>query len=304
MRKRRSIRPTWFLLISVLGTTYRFHPLFVLLMLLSAATGYFIEMLTLFGIVLIHELGHVTAAKRFGWRVREVKLLPFGGVAEVDEGAGVPAMEELWVALAGPLQNVWMAGVAWAAASWGGGDPEWWRYFAEANVLIGLFNLLPIPPLDGGKILLAIMSYAVRYHVALVVCSWSGLAGSVIVMLYAIFPPTGGGLKLHLLTIGLFLFYSNWYGFRSLPFLFLRFLMAKRARNERGWASSALPKTIVVAGNRRVWEVMKLFMRERYHLVYICDRRGFIMNVLPEQRLLHAFFIDKKMDGVVSELIM
>ena len=73
-----------------------------------AFTGYFLEAITLFGIVLIHELGHLTAAKGFGWRVQEVQLLPFGGVLIVDELGTTSTREELIVALAGPLQHVWM----------------------------------------------------------------------------------------------------------------------------------------------------------------------------------------------------
>ena len=74
----------------------------------SIVTGYFVELITLFAIVFVHELGHVAAARGFGWNVLEVKLLPFGGVAEVEEAGSLPSKEEAIVAIAGPLQNLWM----------------------------------------------------------------------------------------------------------------------------------------------------------------------------------------------------
>ena len=73
------------------GISFRLHPLFVLVMLASVVTGRFAELITLFAIVLWHELGHLFAALRYGWTVKEVKLLPFGGVLEVEDAGSIPA---------------------------------------------------------------------------------------------------------------------------------------------------------------------------------------------------------------------
>ncbi len=159
MNKRRGISwNLWF------GITFRFHPLFTLLLLLSVVTGYVVEMLTLFGIVLIHEMGHVAAAKSFGWDIREVQLLPFGGVAVVEEAAGTPAYQEAAVALAGPLQNVWMMLVGYMLMLLGIIPPVWGQYFIEANLLIALFNLMPVLPLDGGKVMQAVIGLWLPYQ--------------------------------------------------------------------------------------------------------------------------------------------
>jgi len=141
------------------GVKYRIHPLFSIVLLLSVLTGYFIEIVTLFGIVLIHELGHVAAAKGFGWRVTEVQLLPFGGVAVVEEMGSVSVWQDIAVALAGPLQNFWMMPVGWVLTAIGVLPVEWGHYFIQANLLIALFNLLPVLPLDGGKVMRALSPY-------------------------------------------------------------------------------------------------------------------------------------------------
>lgn len=65
------------------------HPLFVIILLFSALTGYFIELMTLFAIVLVHELGHLFMAHEVGWKVKAVRLLPFGGVVEVEEAGAL-----------------------------------------------------------------------------------------------------------------------------------------------------------------------------------------------------------------------
>jgi len=81
---------------------FRVHPCFWLVVVPTVWSGYFLEVVTLFGLILIHELGHVSVARHFGWRMTEIELLPFGGVAKTDEWGTVPAKEEMLVAIAGP----------------------------------------------------------------------------------------------------------------------------------------------------------------------------------------------------------
>jgi stage IV sporulation protein FB len=285
-------------------TKVRIHPLFTIFLLLSALCGYFVEALTLFGIVVVHELGHIAAIKWFGWRLKEVKLLPFGGVAEVEELGNVPAREEAIVALAGPLQHVWMIGLAWVMREWGGYEPEWWNYFLEANVLLGLFNLLPILPLDGGRVMQCAFSYVIPYFKAIWYGSFVSLGLSAAVIGKVVWDVTHGHVQLNLIMISIFLAYSNWYSLRNAPYQFMRFLAVRSERGRSFIAAGTLAQPIVVTRQRQVGEVVKLFMREKYHLVYVMNEQGGIQGVLPEQRLLHTFFHEKNPRCTVSDLFM
>lgn len=289
-------------MINVRGIVFRLHPLFVLMLILSVFAGYFVEMITLFAIVLIHELGHVAAARSFGWHVRMVQLLPFGGVAEVDGPGAVPAREELLVALAGPLQNIWMIVLSMIMTGLGIGAPEWWSYFAEANWIIALFNLMPVLPLDGGKVLLAAVSYVMSYHRALVFCSWLSLVLSSLLVVGAIYPAFDGGVQLNLLLVGLFLAVSNWYGHQHIPFRFVRFLMGRESRGQDWVRTGSIASPIITHGAHSIWPVMQLFMREKYHLIYVLNEKGDIGRVIPEQRLIDTYLRDKKPDGIISDL--
>jgi len=257
----------------------------------SVLTGYLVELMTLFGVVLIHELGHVAAAKSFGWRVTEVRLLPFGGVAITEESSNVPAREELLVALCGPLQNLWMAGFALLFHQMGWGDPDWWMYFLQANVMIGAFNLLPVLPLDGGKIVHALLSYTISYHRALSISTWLSLFLSIMVVTASLVLIAGGGIHANLLIIGLFLFYSNWYGYKHLSYQFLRFLVSRERRFfTRGTRGSQVASPLIVASHLRPMEVFRQFMRERYHFIYVTGKDGNLLQVLPEEKLLERYF--------------
>ncbi|HEY9578033.1 MAG TPA: site-2 protease family protein, partial [Pseudobacillus sp.] len=136
------------------------HPLLWGVTGICILTGTFLHLLLAFIIIVIHELGHVVAAHALGWRIKKVVLLPFGGVAEVDEHGNRPLREELIVVLAGPLQHLWLFAVAWLAHAGGILPNSIYEDFWQINAAILLFNLLPVYPLDGGKLLMLTFSIA------------------------------------------------------------------------------------------------------------------------------------------------
>lgn len=299
-----SDKPTGLSIDRLLDVKLRLHPLFVLLLVLSVLTGYYLETLTLFAIVLIHELGHIAAAKAYGWRIRHIKLLPFGGVAEVEEHGSVPSGEELVVALAGPLQHVWMIVLAWGMKAAGLFDPAWWDYFINANLTIGFFNLLPILPLDGGKVLQCLIGYSVSFRRTITLCTYAGLSLSGALVLIAAWRIWSGDLQLNLLVVGVFLFVSNWYLLRNLPYQFLRFLMSREAAGARFIGRGSLAQPIVVARHRRTGDIVKLLMRDKYHLIYVLGDRGAIQAVVPEHRIVERYLRELPPGSAVSDLFV
>lgn len=107
-----------------------------------------------FGSVLLHELGHALAGRLFGIETRDITLYPFGGVARMSAGVLAP-LPEIVVSLAGPLVNLVIAGGALLLAGW---DVPIARELAILNLALGLFNLLPAYPMDGGRVLRALAS--------------------------------------------------------------------------------------------------------------------------------------------------
>jgi stage IV sporulation protein FB len=258
-------------------------------MLASIVTGRISELIVLFAIVLWHEIGHLLAALRFGWTVKEMKLLPFGGVLEVEDAGSVPVREEMWVAIAGPAQNALLAAIGYFLGHLGWIDSGWSDDFVRANVLIGLFNLLPVLPLDGGRMLQSWLSLQFPYHRALMWSAKLSLFFSVLLAGAALYPLARGGLlHLNLLAVGIFLCASNWTYFRNVPFVFLRFLVHRSEQAERRIDQGRLSRPIVIAENRPLTRILKLFMKEQYHLIYVM-KQGKLVRVVPEKAIVDGF---------------
>ena len=109
----------------------------------------------LFGSVVLHELGHALMARWFGIRTAHITLYPFGGVAAILSPPKTP-WQEFWIAVAGPLVNVAIVVVALPLGVLGGSSSL--LYLAAINAGMAVFNLLPAFPMDGGRVLRALLS--------------------------------------------------------------------------------------------------------------------------------------------------
>lgn len=167
----------------IAGTEVRIHLTFFLLIAWfavsagarggqAAAIDAVIFLLAVFACVLAHEFGHVLAARRFGIPTRDITLLPIGGVANIERMPERPG-QELIIALAGPAVNVVIVvlligvfgvrlGAGQFAADVENHEVDLLTRLAVVNVMLVLFNMIPAFPMDGGRVLRAVLSFAMN----------------------------------------------------------------------------------------------------------------------------------------------
>ena len=142
------------------NTRLRAHGLMLLLPLLAAALGLRTELAVL-GISLgLHEAAHLLTARALGVRVAQLRLMPFGGAAELENIYALAPGRLLAIAAAGPAVNAALVFAAAALCQWGVLSPALAMLALRLNLTLMLFNLLPALPLDGGRMLYALLAGA------------------------------------------------------------------------------------------------------------------------------------------------
>jgi Zn-dependent protease len=181
------------------------------------------EYLSLFAIVLVHEFGHALACRQVGGRADEIVLWPLGGIAFVDPPLRPGAV--LWSIAAGPLVNVvlvpFTVGAFIAAGALGLEETnlDAYRFLFEIirlNLVLLIFNMLPIYPLDGGQIVQALLWFVIGQAKSLLVVSVIGMAVAVaVIALAGLAVLSGATWSWWYIVLAVFAGLRCWVGFRQ-----------------------------------------------------------------------------------------
>ncbi len=147
----------------------------------------------LFGSVLLHEIGHALTARRYGIRTQDIILTPIGGMARIVSMPQKP-IQEIAIAVAGPVVSLAIAGIGFALSIFFGLVPQLPLAVFKGvgllfwiNVMLGVFNLVPALPMDGGRILRGFLAMKHDYLKATQIAAKVGRALAVAGAILAIF---------------------------------------------------------------------------------------------------------------------
>ncbi len=185
---------TWsFALGRFLGSELRVHVTFFLLLAWVGFAAYsnggwpavidnLLFVLALFACVVAHEFGHALMARRFGIKTPDITLLPIGGLARLERMPEKP-MQEVWVALAGPAVNIviWLVLILLGAGISPGSVTDLdsasfgiLQRLAYVNLLLAAFNMIPAFPMDGGRVVRALLCLRMDRVQATRIAAFSG----------------------------------------------------------------------------------------------------------------------------------
>jgi Zn-dependent protease len=192
-------------ILTIRGISLHIHWTFLLLigwvLIVNAAAGNNVEQLTwsllflaaVFACITLHELGHAMMAARFGIKAKDIILLPVGGIASIEKFPDNPK-QELAISIAGPLVNLAIAGILWLfipnisliedqqhMTIMHGHD--FLYNLRIVNVALAVFNLIPAFPMDGGRVLRALLGFKLNYIQATTIAA---TVGKVIAILFIV----------------------------------------------------------------------------------------------------------------------
>ncbi|MGI6036757.1 MAG: site-2 protease family protein [Limnochordia bacterium] len=262
------------------------HPAFLIIVLAMAFLGYFFHLALIFALVLLHELGHILAARSFGLQVREVELLPFGGVARIDGLLEADPLIEGAIALAGPLTSFFLAGLTYYLLQVEAFPIPWLHIALRTNLAVGTLNLLPAMPLDGGRLYRAWLVKHIGYRQAAAQGARLGRFLALILACLGLVDFWYRGRYPGLLIIAFFL-YINAGREQGMAIYVLLTSLARKQGELR--AKGVLPaQQLIVGAHTPLKDVVKYFTPPRYSLLTVVDEEGKVMGLVSEGEVLEG----------------
>ena len=279
-------------------TEIRCDPFCFLLLPVLLALGAVSSLLTALLSLTLHELSHTMCAHALGYTIGSVEIQPFGFVARMTSRFH-SALSELLIAAAGPLCSLILAmafaGILYFFPALEAGLAP----FLSFNLILGLMNLLPALPLDGGRILRALLCMVMRPRSATLVAAWLGIGlGAAMGLLGVLAFSTTQNLTLPLM--GLFLLLAAIRELCGLSSVQLDAMMRRSKALRQG--ESLILRQIVLYGGQTGEAALKHLASSRYNLVLVVDDSMRVLGLMDEGTLLETI-AEKGTQATLFELL-
>ncbi|OLN31876.1 M50 family metallopeptidase [Desulfosporosinus metallidurans] len=270
-------------LLKIQGVSLRIHPTFLLVLLLYGVLGLAAQALLVFALVVAHELAHLMTARAYGYKVVGLELFPFGGAAYCDDLFEGRKLEESVVALAGPAFNVVLLFAAQALRWQGIWTGELADDFVRYNVWLAAFNLIPVLPLDGGRVVRALCVEGFGFVRTTKFLAWAGKWLGVLFALYGILLWGRGKFSegpLTFIILGGFFWVAGSKEISSAHITFLRQLTRKKEELlKKGLMRS---RWLTVQKNTPLVRIVEEFTPDRYAMVSLTNEEMGQDKILTE----------------------
>jgi stage IV sporulation protein FB len=261
--------------------------------------GFFIQYLMTIAFIIIHELSHMLVALISGGRIYSLRILPVGLNAQIDDSR-LSKYRKILIYMAGPCINLIFALIIYLISA---------NYFVSAelalgvyiNIWLALFNLLPVLPLDGGKITMELLAnryglfgaYKKMYIVSFL------LSAGIIILGLVIF--INSLYNVSLILVGIYILLCTKESRRETALLNIKNFVFKRSQITKKGVYPV--REIVVLKNVKLAEAIKAFDHENvFHIVNVLDDDLRVVKVLTEQQILDALLMNS-VDSTFDELL-
>ena len=195
----------------------------LILIFIALITGLFKEICIISIIILIHELGHFYMFNKYKWNIEKIKIYPFGGVVVIDDDIDKNFKEEFIISISGPIFQEILFLFIFILYKYNFIDSYIYEIFKNYNVTILIFNLLPIMPLDGSKIVNILLNKIFNFRLSYIL----NMVISFIFLTIFIYIFKNDSSYYLIIT---FLIYQLIYYYKNRYIIFNRFILEKRLK--------------------------------------------------------------------------
>lgn len=266
------------------GIVIKVNFLLPLAFILYWGLGFLLEIFIVFLLTLIHEIAHTVAARHFGIEVMEIELFPLGGVVRLKESYIIKSREEIIISLAGPLVNIFLALIAFFLLYFKIVNDFFFNFFLISNIIIGVFNLIPVFPLDGGRVIRAVLSDKLGSHRATRITIGIGKVVSILLMIAGSYLTYLSLSYIYIVFLSVFIFYQAREEKKMSIFILIREILYRREKlMDQGIMDS---KHLTVIDSVDLKTVFKSFSSGKYHYVNVINNRGELVGSLMESQII------------------
>ncbi|MDD2497418.1 MAG: site-2 protease family protein [Desulfitobacteriaceae bacterium] len=256
------------------------------LFIISGVLGIIPFAVVVFLIVLLHEAGHVIMACYFHLPVDRIELFPFGGVAYIQSYRNSSLFKETLVALAGPFTNLLAAGFVWIVKVKLTVIPSWLEFGGQVSMVMAVCNLIPALPLDGGRIVRALLAKRFGFFPATRLTAGAGQLLACIVFFFGLWRVSFYWVNFWWMLLAGYFFCAARREKRAAFLTLISYLTGKDNEIKR---RGILPgRCLVMLSSVQVKQVLETLAPQNYHLIYVIGERGELLGILTERAVISA----------------
>lgn len=270
-------------IIKIKSFSLELDPLLILIIPSVFIGGYLKEFLIIYITIILHELGHILAALLLGKKVYIVRMLAVGLNASIEEDT-CSGLNRILIYIGGPLANIFFIAISIVANRCNLIESNDMFFFISLNTCLVILNMLPVIPMDGGKILREVLSDHLGLFLAGSYLRKLSLILSLALILLGVIQFLISKFNFSLLTIGFYIFFTLKTEKTEAALMNAKYVVYRRSKLLKRGVYPA--RDLVVMKSAHLSEILNCMDFDRFHIIYVLDDDLKLAKILTEHEIM------------------